>query len=84
MCTFRLVLEGKTGNEIPQSSRLELFEKFLGNNFALSDAEDNTSGRFNRGGKADLPFLRTINNLLKVLGAKFLGSDGLFCFISIC
>ena len=42
--SFRLVLEGKTGNEIPESSRLEFLEKFSANNFALSDAEDNTYG----------------------------------------
>ena len=40
LCSFRLVLEGKTGKEIPESSRLEFLEKFLANNFALSDAED--------------------------------------------
>ena len=45
LCSFRLVLEGKTGKEIPESSRLEFLEKFSANNFALSDAEDNTSGR---------------------------------------
>ena len=44
---FRLVLEGKTGKEIPASSRLEFLEKFLANNFALSDAECNTSGSLN-------------------------------------
>ena len=60
LCSFRLVLEGKTGKEIPESSRFEFLEKFLGNNFALSDAEDNTSGPLNRGGIADLPFLRTL------------------------
>ena len=37
--SFKLVLEGKTGKEIPESSRLEFLEKFLANNFALSDAE---------------------------------------------
>ena len=58
--TFRLVLVGKTGKEIPESLRLELLEKFLANNFALSDAEDNTSGPLNRGGRADLCFLRTL------------------------
>ena len=42
LCNFRLFLEGKTGKEIPESSRLEFLEKFLANNFALSDAEDNT------------------------------------------
>ena len=57
---FRLVLEGKTGKETPQSSRLEFFEKFSANDFALSDAEDNTSGPLNRGGMTDLPLLRTL------------------------
>ena len=37
---FRLVLERKTGKEIPESSRSEFLEKFLANNFALSDAEE--------------------------------------------
>ena len=60
LCSFRLVLEGKTGKEIPESSRFEFLEKFLANNFALSNAEDNTSGPLNRGGIADLPFLRTL------------------------
>ena len=46
--------------EIPESSRLEFLEKFLSNNFALSDAEDNTSRPLNRGGIADLPLLRTL------------------------
>ena len=60
LCSFRLVLEGKTGKEITEPSRLELFEKFLANYFALSDAKDNTSGPLNRGGIADLPLLRTL------------------------
>ena len=56
----RLVLEGKTGKEIPEASRFEFLEKFLANNFALSDAENNTSGPLNRGGIPDLPLLRTL------------------------
>ena len=60
LCNLRLVLEGKTGKEIPESSRLEFLEKFLADNFALSDAEDNTSGPLNREGIADLPLLRTL------------------------
>ena len=60
LCSFRLVPEGKTGKEIPESSRLEFLEKFLANNFALSDAEDNTSGPLNRGGIVDLPLLKTL------------------------
>ena len=60
LCSFRLVLEGKIGKEIPESSKLELLEKFWANNFALTDAEDNTSGPLNRGDVADLPLLRTL------------------------
>ena len=63
ICSFRLVLKGKTGKEMPQSSRLEFFEKFLANNFALSDAEDNTSGLLSRGGTGDLRLLRTLKHL---------------------
>ena len=58
--SFKLVLEEKTGKEIPELSRLEFLEKFSANNFALSDAEDNTSGPLNRGSIADLPLLRTL------------------------
>ena len=58
-CSFRLLLEEKTGKEIPEWSWLEFLEKFSANNFALSNAEDNTSGLLNSGGMANLPFLRT-------------------------
>ena len=60
LCSFRLVLEGKTGKEISESSRLEFLKKFLGDNFALSDAEGNTSRSLNRGHLVDLPLLRTL------------------------
>ena len=40
-------------------------EKFLGNNFILSDEEDNTSRSLNRKVIANLPLMRTINNLPK-------------------
>ena len=53
--SFKLVLEGKTGKEVPESSRLEFIEKFSANDFAVSDAEDNTCGSLNRGGIVDLP-----------------------------
>ena len=59
LCSFRLVLEGKTGKEIPKSSRLEFLEKFLANSFALSNALDNTSEQLNRRVIADSPLLRT-------------------------
>ena len=60
LVSSRLVLDGKTGKEIPESSKLEFLEKFLANNFALSDAEDSTYGSLNKGGIADYPLLRTI------------------------
>ena len=60
VCSFKLVLEGKTGKVIPESSGLEFVERFSANNFTLSDTEDNTSGPLNRGGIADLPLLRTL------------------------
>ena len=67
LCSFRLVLEGKAGKEIPESSRLESLEKFLANNFALLDEEGNISGPLNRGGVADfLPLLRTLYLLIYI------------------
>ena len=44
LCTFRLVIEGKIGKKIPESSKLEFLKKFSANNFALSGAENNTPG----------------------------------------
>ena len=60
LCSFILVPGGKTGEEIPESSSLEFLEMFLANDFALSDAEDNTFGALKRGGITDLPLLRTL------------------------
>ena len=60
LCNFKLVLEEKSGKAMPESSRFEFLEKFSANNFALSDAEDNTSGPLNRGGIEDFPLLRTL------------------------
>ena len=34
-CSFRLVLDGKTGKEILEPLRLEFLKKFLANYFAL-------------------------------------------------
>ena len=57
---FQISSRRESRYRVPESSKLELLEKFLANNFALSDAEDNTSGPLNRGGIADLPLLRTL------------------------
>ena len=45
---------------MPKLSIIELLEKFLANNFALSDSEDNTSEPLNRRSIGDLPLLRTL------------------------
>ena len=60
LCIFKLVLEGKAGKEIAESSTLEFLENFLVNNFALLNAEDNTTRPLNRGGITDLTLLRTL------------------------
>ena len=71
LCSFRLVQEGKTGKGIPKSSRLEFLEKFLANNFVLSDVEENTSSPLNREGIADLPLLRTLLVIHQKSSMKF-------------
>ena len=73
-CSFKLVLEGKTGKERLESSRSEFIEKFLANDFALSDAEGNISGSLNERGIANLSLLKTLLAIRQKL----------FCFISIC
>ena len=55
--SFRLVLEGKAGKEMPESPRYEFLERFLANNFALSDVEGKTTAPLNRIGIVDLPLL---------------------------
>ena len=85
LCTFRLGLGGKAGKWILEFSRLEFLEKFLANNFPLSDAEYNNSELLNiEGISRFIPVENTISNSPKVLRAKFLGSNGLFCFSRIC
>ena len=81
--SFRLVLKGKAGKEIPVPSRSEFLEKFSWNNFALLDAEGNTSEALNRRGIADLSWNKnTISISPKFTRAKFLGSGTLFSFIA--
>ena len=58
--SYILVLEGKAGKEIHESSRLKFLEKILVNNFSLSVAEDNLSGPLNRRDTADLHMFRIL------------------------
>ena len=64
--SIRLVLEKKAGKEIPESSRFNISELILGNNFALSEAEYNNSCSSNRGGIVDLPLLTTLLAICKM------------------
>ena len=59
LCNFRLVLEGKTCKEIPESPRLEFLGKFLA--VLISQmAEKKNSELLNRGDIADLSLWRTL------------------------
>ena len=84
LCSFKLVLEQKTGKDISESSRLEFIEKCSANNFALSDAQDNTSGPLYTTYSRFTFVENTISNSPEITRAKFLGNNGLFCFTSIC
>ena len=71
LCGFTLVLERKTGKKIPELSRLDFLEKFLANNFALSDAEDDTSVIKYRRCSRFIFVENTISNSPKVPRAKW-------------
>ena len=73
LCSVKLVLEGKTGKGIPESSRLEFLQRFSANNFALLDSEDNSSRPLNRGGIADFPLLRTLLAICQESGEPSFG-----------
>ena len=84
LCSFKLVLEQKTGKEIPESSRLEFIEKCSANNFVLPDAQDNTSGLLYTTYSRFTFVENTISNSPEITRAKFLGNNGLFCFTKTC
>ena len=66
LCSFRLFLEGKSGKQVPELSRLEFFEMISEKRFALSDVKHGTSGPLKRGGMADLPLLRTLQLFIEL------------------
>ena len=84
MCSFRLVLEGKAGKDIPESAVLDFLKKILVNNFIVSDAENNAFMPLSKGIIVHFTFVKnTIGSSLEVTRAKILGSDRFFCFIRI-
>ena len=64
--------------------KIWVLRKALANNFALSDAEDNTSGPLNRGGITDLPLLRTLIAIRQKFWEPRFWEVIDSCFISIC
>ena len=57
---FRLALESKAGEIIPESSNLEFLEKISAINFASSDEENNFSKPLSRESIPDLPLFRIL------------------------
>ena len=85
LCSFKLVLEGKTSKQIHESSRLEFLKKFFSKQFCsiryrrqpLRAVEWRSYSRFT--------FVQnTISKIPKVPRSMFLANDVLLCFISIC
>ena len=72
LCSFRLVLDGKKCNKIPEASRLEFLKKKKANNLALSDTEDTTSGPLNKGGIAALLLPRRLMAIRQKSRVNFL------------
>ena len=59
LCSFRLFSLGKSGKEIPESSRLEFLEKFLAV-LIYQMREKKIPQLLNRGDIADLPLWQTL------------------------
>ena len=60
---IQLSVRRKIGKDKPESSGSEFLEKLLGNNCALSNADENTSALLNRGYISDLILIRTLLTL---------------------
>ena len=84
LCSFRLVLEGKTGKEIPESE-FRVLRKVISKQsyFIRCKRQHLRPVEWRR--YSIFSFVEsTSSNPSKVPRAKFLVSDGLFCFIRIC
>ena len=84
LCSFRLVLEGKTGKEIPESSILELLEKNLEfKQFCFIRCRRQHLRAVAQSRHSRFTFAEnTTGNSRKVLRAMFLGKDQLFCLLA--
>ena len=60
---IQLSFRKKIVKDKPESSGSEFLEKLLGNDCALSNADENTSGFLNRGCISDLILLTTLSSL---------------------
>ena len=83
---FEISSGRKTGKEIPESSKLEFLEKFSVKKFFFirCSRQHLWAIEWRRYIEWFTFVKNTISNSLKVLRAKFLGSDRRFCFSSIC
>ena len=84
LCSFRLVLEGKTGKEIPESE-FRVLRKVISKQSCFIRCKRQHLRPVEWRRYSIFSFVEsTSSNPSKVPRAKFLVSDGLFCFISIC
>ena len=79
-CSFILVLEGKTGKETPESSRLELLKVFS-KHFCFIRWRRQHLRAVEQRRYSRVTFVKnTISNSPKVSRAEFLGSDGILFY----
>ena len=84
LCSFRLVLEGKTG-KVTRVIKIRVLTKVFRKQFCFIRCRSQHLGTVEWRGYSRFTFVKsTISNSPKVLREKFLVSDGLFCCISIC
>ena len=85
LCSFRLLLEVKTGKEIPGVIKIIVPRKVFSKQFCFIRCRRQHLQIVEKRRYSRFAFVEnTISNSPKVLRGKFSGSDGLFCCISIC
>ena len=85
ICSFRLVLEEKTGKEIAELSRLRVLRKVFRKQFCFIKYRRQHLWGIQYRKSSKFTFVEnTIGNSPKVTRGKFLGTNGLFCFLSKC
>ena len=84
LCSFKLVLEGKGGKEMPELLRCSSQKSFQ-QTILLYRMQKTTPPAVGQRRYSRFTFVENaISNSPKFLRTRFLGSSGIFCFISIC